>query len=97
MISTIKVSYGFEDISEYFHSDFIERVFAVATSHKVDCTIEYRKNSVSVIVSPFHFSGAKQISENEGAEVLQSLVRIFDKLFKSAHLVVCSMQSSLPF
>lgn len=96
MIEKVKVTYGFS-VGHVSFNQFIERVSALASSYKVDFDFRVTKNSVTVQVYPFKYSGAKDISETNGAEIMRSLIYLFDKFIDDGVLWSVDMATALPF
>lgn len=96
MLDKVKVVYGLS-VSDQVLSAFVNRVFAIKNAHRCDCVLHIQSNHIEVDMMPFSYNGAKQISEKEGSEILQSLVHLFENSFKDSYLWDASLVSSLPF
>lgn len=96
MIDNVRVTYGFS-IGCVSYKELIHKVSTIASSYHVDFDLRITKNSVTAEVYPYKFRNAQQISEKEGAQILSSLVIVFENYIEDGVLWSVEMASALPF
>lgn len=96
MIDSVKIIYGYS-FGKIGFGELVERVSALASSYHVDFDLRVTKNSIAVSVYPFKYKDAKEIKETEGAQIMSSLIFIFDHCIVDGVLWSVDMATALPF
>lgn len=96
MVDSVKVIYGF-GLGKVSFIRLIERLNLVTKAHHVDYDLIIKKNSLTIDVHPFKNSGAKDISEKDGAEIMRYLIYLCENLIDDGCLLRVEMFSALPF